>query len=490
MLKRLAPLLLISLLAACATPFENPPLNPGEANADRRTIDLSDPDRPVVLVALSGGGARATALGATILRELRSYTYAARGGQRRLVDDVAIVSSVSGGSVTAAYFGVFGPDQLDQLRPDFLDHDNMKALELEAINPANWWRFTFEPYTRIDVLRDMFDQQLFHGRTFATINQPDKPLVILNATDMAAGETFAFTPSRFSDICSDFDRTLLSVGVVSSAAFPIALTPMNFQNHSVERCRDVKMPQWIERSLSSRSEPYLDIEAFKRARYANDLRRGPNAFRDVRYLHFLDGGLADNLGLRSLKAAILSPHFTDCSDQDPKAERWRTGCLLFAINSGKIRKLVVVTVNARSDPPNPLDTDPGRPGELAQISAVTSVPIDSTSANMYAEMQSILDEIKTAAKSAPVDARFGGMKVYSVLVDFDQLRATDPAQRALRDKAKAIPTSWTITAENMEIVDQAGALLLKQHPCFQKLLLDLKAPAPVADANFATSACR
>jgi hypothetical protein len=46
-----------------------------------------------------------------------------------------------------------------------------------------------------------------------------------------------------------------------------------------------------------------------------------------------------------------------------------------------------------------------------------------------------------------------GLKVYAVQVDFDQLRASDPVQRELRDKANANPTLWTITKENREVIE-------------------------------------
>ena len=42
---------------------------------------------------------------------------------------------------------------------------------------------------------------------------------------------------------------------------------------------------------------YVNLEEFKRTRYANALRNGKDAYRDERYLHLLDGGLVDNQGV-------------------------------------------------------------------------------------------------------------------------------------------------------------------------------------------------
>ena len=57
-------------------------------------------------------------------------------------------------------------------------------------------------------------------------------------------------------------------------------------------------------------------------------------------------------------------------------------------------------------------------------------------------------------------------------------------------KAKPIPTLWTITKDNREVVEQVGTILLHQHPCFQRLLLDMSIKAEFVDPNFARIGCR
>ena len=114
-----------------------------------------------------------------------------------------MISSVSGGSVVAAWFGLVGPTRMDELNTAFLAQDNMATLEWQAADPVTLGRLVFGRYTRIDVLRDLLDRQLFHGATFAALRRPGAPFVMLNATDMESGEVFAFTPQRFDDICSD-----------------------------------------------------------------------------------------------------------------------------------------------------------------------------------------------------------------------------------------------------------------------------------------------
>ena len=74
-------------------------------------------------------------------------------------------------------------------------------------------------------------------------------------------------------------------------------------------------------------------------------------------------------------------------------------------------------------------------------------------------------------------------------IDFDQLRVMDPKQKELRDRVKAVPTLWTINAENRAAIEQAGQLLLHQQPCFQHLLLDLGIKRDFIEEDFAKKGC-
>jgi NTE family protein len=471
------------LIGGCvsAAHVENTPLPAGDSNRDYRSIDPAVADRPVILMTFSGGGSRATALAETVLRELSQTSYAASDGRHVLTEDVKFISSASGGSVTAAWFGLHRAPghwdgDLDELRRDFLTKDNMATLELDAVNPITLVGLITGRIARIEALEALLHAQLYGDATLGALNQPGRPFIVLNTTDMAGGESFALVPRRFDDICAKHDALPLASAVSASAAFPILLTPVAFQNYS-EGCQGRPRPApWIAIDLANPFTPYLNLAEYKDARYSNDLRHGPNPFRRIGYLYFLDGGLADNLGAGSLRAALIAPY-------DDTA-------VLRAINDGKITRLVVIVVNARGDPPNKLYQQPTQPGLVQQVQAVTSVPIDANSANSETALSALLTELAQAAKGASGRARFAGLQIYGITVDYDQIPADTPAHRALRAMAKDVPTAWTLTAPQLAVTEEAGRFLLRRHPCYRSLIADLGAAQPaIAGEDQVAIAC-
>jgi hypothetical protein len=157
--------------------------------------------------------------------------------------------------------------------------------------------------------------------------------------------------------------------------------------------------------------------------------------------------------------------------------------ILEAINSGCARRIVVIAVNARADMDNGVGKNPAVPELLKVVNTVIGTPIDSTTARSNASLQDLVDMLKEAGVSsarAPGQPLFAGLRVYNIPVDFDQVL---PEQRQLQTAVKNIGTSWNLSPIQLQASIDAGRILLLQHPCFQRLLLDLKAlPAPAEPA--------
>ena len=61
----------------------------------------------LLLLTFSGGGTRAAAFSYGVLETLRDTKVTIHGHEGRLLDKVDWISGVSGGSFTAAYYGLF-----------------------------------------------------------------------------------------------------------------------------------------------------------------------------------------------------------------------------------------------------------------------------------------------------------------------------------------------------------------------------------------------
>ena len=108
---------------------KNPELSKVDPNSGYRfgLVAKPDPaeDETFIVLSFSGGGTRAAALSYGVLEYLRDSKIA--GGTRSLVDEVDIISSVSGGSFAAAYYGRFGKDRFFAEFPDAVLHQSNKG---------------------------------------------------------------------------------------------------------------------------------------------------------------------------------------------------------------------------------------------------------------------------------------------------------------------------------------------------------------------------
>ena len=102
MTRSLAALVLALLLAGCASFPPNPPLAKYEPKAgyrfDKLELGRHNTVKLFVIVTLSGGGTRAAALAYGVMEELRATPIGRPGEGARLLDEVDVISSVSGGT--------------------------------------------------------------------------------------------------------------------------------------------------------------------------------------------------------------------------------------------------------------------------------------------------------------------------------------------------------------------------------------------------------
>jgi NTE family protein len=293
-------LLLISavLISGCAHYPVNAPLAAVDSKAGYRfqnVVPKTNSDDLALMLAFSGGGTRAAALSYSVLEELKKTQVGPPGSQHPLLEDVGLISSVSGGSFTAAYYALWGDRIFSDFEPLFLKKHVQTGLLLRTLAPWNQVRLASPRFSRSDLAAEYYDHLLFNRATFADLNaHSGRPFISVNATDLGSGARFEFTQDEFDLLRSDVSQFSISRAVAASSAFPVYLTPVVLKNYSAEQPQPD--PEWIKAILedpaaSSRLK-YLALEA----RSYTDGRR--------RFVHLLDGGLSDNLGLR---APLIGP---------------------------------------------------------------------------------------------------------------------------------------------------------------------------------------
>jgi NTE family protein len=469
---RAAILLSIAALAGCSYPTRNAPMTAaGLAQPYTwKTMEAGAPDDmkdTLVVVTASGGGTRATALAMAVLDAMNRIDLP---NGKHLADEVDIISSVSGGSVTAGYFARYGAAGLPDLEKNFVRQDGISALLLKGLNPVGLAELATPSKERIDLLIDYLDKQLFHEETFASlVAKPRRPFLILNAADMVEGVPFPFTQYTLDLLCSDLTKMKLSTAVASSAAFPGAMSAVTMTNY--RPCKEDPKPGWMDVVLGADPNDTPADQADKLVqRWAdNPTRMAQARVADAyasgakRYVHLLDGGIADNLGVAEPLRLITG------QDVQPMLRQ--------EISHGRIQRVIFIMVNARSFPVSDLDQQQATPGLIPMVLASIDSSIDrATAGTSERARQYLVEQLRLAAEDAAhagasdlaANYQTAADNTVFVSVDFDAIPGA-----SCRQRFHDIPTSWKLSDPQIDGVKAMGEALLAANPAFPHLLQTL-----------------
>ncbi|HXX53162.1 MAG TPA: patatin-like phospholipase family protein, partial [Thermodesulfovibrionales bacterium] len=200
----LAQFLTIIIAAGCAHYPVNQPLSHYDPGSGYRATFMGVPgnsDELLLYLTFSGGGTRAAAFSYGVLEELRKTEVTIKGKKRRLLDEVDVISSVSGGSFTAGYYGLFGEKIFEDFEKKFLKKDIEGILAARfLLNPYNWARDSSPYFGRSELASEYYDRNVFEGGTFGDIAARKGPMIYINATDMVSGMRLSFTQTSFDII--------------------------------------------------------------------------------------------------------------------------------------------------------------------------------------------------------------------------------------------------------------------------------------------------
>jgi NTE family protein len=435
-LRLLLPLHLILTLAGCATPShitntpitEVKPVDLTQITTGRKGLRSGNVS---MFVSFSGGGTRAAAFSYGVLEKLRDTLYTENGEEKRLLDEVDIISSVSGGSFTAAYYGLYGDRIFEDYEEVFLRRNVQKALVGGLFNPLNWFRGR----NRTEMAIDYYDRNIFKGSTFADIHANDGPRNEINATDLVIGERFVFTQEAFDMLCSDLDSFKVARAVAASSAVPVAFVPVILENYS--DCNYSDPPLIVTARRNAADNPRTDAVIKNLDSYKNK--------EDRRYIHLVDGGITDNLGIRTLTNHIEA-----------------LGGFLGASKAlgGIPRYIIAIVVNAETSSSSPLGRSTEPPSTSQVVSAMTNAQLSRYNLESLAlikeGMQEWADELSTPER--PV-------KAFLITLDFDSI-VNDEERRHFNN----MPTSFSLPDDDVDKLIEAGHTLLEASPEFQALV--------------------
>ena len=442
-------------------------LDPGDDNSDS----------VFVCISFSGGGTRAAAFSYGVLLGLcdAQIGTTSEGPVKRLLDEVDVISSVSGGSFTAMGYALWHDRLFDgNFERRFLKHNVQLDLILNVLNPRFLLRLPSVVLDRIDIAGSYYSEGIFYNKaarrpyTYGDLLSANRrPFVVINATDMTRRQRFEFTQDDFDLLGSDLASMPVGWAVAASSAFPLLFSPLRLAYfpsdamvaaiesalHGAEARRDWRRERWA-RSLLVPDEDAdasgLEIDG-----------------ENHRYLYLLDGGLADNLGVT---------HFIDS---------YRRGAIRRKLEQDKIDKLVVIIVNAETDRPVDLERNPTAPGlfrvgERTGTTAIFNYSDALTRIIKYALLETpervravhdgCRETLEERCPEAAPPALPPEFDVEAYVIDVDFLHIEDTKKRK---SFLSMITSFFLPSQDVDDLIDAGRDVLVNHPEFLRLVDDL-----------------
>jgi NTE family protein len=445
-------------MIGCAHYPVNQPLNQVDPQGGYRPKSAGSPgnsENLLLYLTFSGGGTRAAALSYGVLEELRKTEVVIDGRKRRLLDEIDTISSVSGGSFTAGYYGLFGDRIFEDFESKFLKKSIQGALTRRTLlNPINWFRLYSDTFDRSDLAAEYYDKHVFEEKTFGDIAARKGPFIMMNATDMTHGLRIGFNQDAFDVICSDLSRFPVARAAAASSAVPMLLSPITMRNYA-GTC-GFKIPERFEGILKDRTTSERLFYLANNIAPFLDSQKKP-------YIHLVDGGVADNLGLRAVLDRVIG-----------RGSVWE---LIKGTPRENVNKVVFVVVNAETQPDTKWDRSEGIPPIGAMMSAYSSVGIErynqETIALLKESVKTWADEVRTqrckggTVSTAPGSC--GDINFYVVEVKFDALK--DETERMY---FKRLPTAFKLAPEQVDKLRDVAHRLLVNSEEFQRLLGELK----------------
>jgi predicted acylesterase/phospholipase RssA len=252
-----------------------------------------------------------------------------------LLENVDIISAVSGGSITAGYYKTHGPEEFFTEFPSVLKENDIRLQVIGTERPWSWGRIIRPPIllltsavdTIINVLsiplffipihveltppatmvltdgilepsqlEKIFDDVFFDGKTFGDLSKPqlfpfsnlvrlesqrsgNDPRLFINATDIANGRNFTFDEETFTCLGAQgvYPAIPVALAAAASSSLPGVFSPVEL---------DKVLEQFAHGSVNYKECPLI----------LSDRVRPPL---------LVDGGVGDNLGVAGVLRTVF-----------------------------------------------------------------------------------------------------------------------------------------------------------------------------------------
>ena len=436
------------LLSACSLVAYQPVetisrVNPQEGYRTKTAVQTRDGN--LVVLVFSGGGSRAAALGYGILEEFKRTAVRRSKKGDTLLDNIDLVYGVSGGSVLAAYFSLEGRDVVPKFEENFLKKDFQREIISQVFSLSNLPRLTSPQFGRSDLLQEQFNLALYKKKTFGDLaTQRKGPFAIISATDMNVGQKVTFTQEFFDGLCLNLSDMEIARAVAASSAVPLVFSPLTLNNNA-GNCH-----------FSSQALEYIvtNKNDMLRAKNIDELENTLSLYSNSRerpYIHLVDGGLTDNLGLAGLVDIY------DVAGQE----------LLYhkAMEAG-VKRIVVINVNAQNEVSNEIDKSADVPTAAYVINTVINVPIDRNTQTTLRRFREFTDGWNQFMRKMPAQKR---VEMY-----FVSLGLKDLPESPLKKEVLNISTSFYLPRSDVNKLKQAARILLQNSGEYHKTLKALQ----------------
>lgn len=288
----------------------------------------------------------------------------------------------------------------------------------------------------------------------------------MSATDITSGSRLVFTKQNFDLLCSDIGSIRIARTAAAASAVPVVLSPLTINNYGGS-CQYVE-PAWAKPFINNPDPPRPAARVFTRIKELKTLANGAEP-----YLHLVDGGISDNIGLRGVLDMVnLMEALSEAGFDTPLDH---------------VKRIVVIVVNSLSVTKTDWAKNEDAPGSIAVLVKAAGVAIDRYSGEQIDQLKDTEARWKLARQVRDTASFNRGNKddrmiaeqyvknipnaeIYPIDVSF---AALDDAEE--RKYLNQLPISFTLDPEDVDRLHAAADKILLSSPEFQKLVKDVGA---------------